>query len=97
MITIDGTRLYVQYQGTMLVDIRVDVNYQLFPLALFIIEGRSNNAALVHDLHPGRVPQQLDLCMISNRYKGTIAVMNNEYLGWGLRGCTNDSMCVTCQ
>lgn len=84
MISIDGTHLYGQYQGTMLFSVGVDANDQLFPLAFAIIEGENNNSwAWFMACIRARVTQRLDLCVISDRHMGIIAVMNDEYFGWG--------------
>lgn len=66
----------------MLVAFRVYVNDQLFQLAFAIIEGEKNdNWDRFMACIRARVMQRPDLCVISDRHKDIIMVMNNEHLG----------------
>lgn len=79
VISIDGTHLYGQYRGMMLVIVAVDAD-QLFPLAFAIVEGENNDSwrwfmACIR----ARVTQREELCIISNRHRGIIVAMPNLY------------------
>lgn len=78
----------------MLVAVGVDANNQLFSLAFAIVEGENNNSwGLFMAYLRARVTQRPDLCVISDRHKGIITAMNDEYLGWAL-GRAHHRFCV---
>lgn len=82
LISIDKTQIICKYRGAMLVAFRVYVNDQLFQLAFAIIEGEKNdNWDRFMACIRARVMQRPDLCVISDRHKDIIMVMNNEHLG----------------
>lgn len=78
----------------MLVAVAVDANDLLFPLAFVIVEGENNDSwewfmACIRAM----MTQREELCVIFDRHKGIIAVMNDEYLGWGT-GRAHHRFCV---
>lgn len=67
-----------------MVAVAVDAYDQLFLLAFLIIEGKNNDSwgwfmACVQ----AKVTQQEELCVISDRHREIVDVINDEYLGSG--------------
>lgn len=78
----------------MLVAVGIDANDQLFPFSFAIVKGQNNDSLgwLLARIW-ARVKQGHDLCVISDRHQGILAVMNDEYLGWG-SGRVHHLFCV---
>ncbi|XP_021771757.1 uncharacterized protein LOC110735887 [Chenopodium quinoa] len=83
VICIDGTHLYGNYKGTLLVATSVDASFQVFPLAFAVVEGENTSSwswflgcIRVH------VTQRDGLCVISDRHLGIIAAMNDPNVGF---------------
>lgn len=94
MISIEGTTLYSKYKRKMLVAVGVDVNNQLIPLAFVIVEDENNGSwAWFMAWIRVRVMQPPDLCVISDRHRGILAVMKDDYLGCVPR-CAYHHFCI---
>ncbi|XP_038896617.1 uncharacterized protein LOC120084878 [Benincasa hispida] len=83
LIQIDGTYLYGKYKGKLLTALSVDANGHIFSLAFAIVEG-DNSSSWSWFLWALReyVTQREGIYLISDRYKGILAAINNEEIGW---------------
>ncbi|XP_074328219.1 uncharacterized protein LOC141666121 [Apium graveolens] len=84
VLLIDGTHLYDKYGGVLLTATAVVGFNHILLVAFIIVEGE--NAAswswFMERLKNKVVIRRRDVCVISNRHKGIISVMNNSELGW---------------
>ncbi|TYK18257.1 uncharacterized protein E5676_scaffold411G001980 [Cucumis melo var. makuwa] len=83
LIQIDGTHLYGKYKGKMLTALSIDANGHIFPLAFAIVEGE-NASSWSWFLYALRqyVTDRDGICLISDRHRGILSVINNEEIGW---------------
>ncbi|KAL8110143.1 hypothetical protein AgCh_026022 [Apium graveolens] len=84
VLLIDGTHLYDKYGGVLLTATAIDGFNHILSVAFAIVEGE--NAAswswFMERLKNKVVIRRRDVCVISDRHKGIISVMNNPELGW---------------
>ncbi|XP_074342389.1 uncharacterized protein LOC141679929 [Apium graveolens] len=84
VLLIDGTHLYDKYGGVLLTATAVDGFNHLLPVAFIVVE-RENKASwswFMERVKKKVVLQRRDVCVISDRHKGIISVMNNPELWW---------------
>ncbi|XP_074376849.1 uncharacterized protein LOC141718366 [Apium graveolens] len=84
VLLIDGTHMYDKYGGVLLTATTVDGFNHLLPVAFAVVEGE-NKASwswFMERVKKKIVLQRRDVCVISDRHKGIISVMNNPELGW---------------
>ncbi|KAA0057535.1 uncharacterized protein E6C27_scaffold497G00050 [Cucumis melo var. makuwa] len=83
LIQIDGIHLYGKYKGKMLTALSIDANGHIFPLAFAIVEGE-NASSWSWFLYALRqyVTDRDGICLISDRHRGILSVINNEEIGW---------------
>ena len=83
VLSIDGTHLYGNYKGMLLIVMGCNGNNQLFPLEFSIIEGENIDSwgwflACIRN----RVTQRTGIYVISDRHPGIMATMSDLHLGW---------------
>ncbi|XP_074346177.1 uncharacterized protein LOC141684944 [Apium graveolens] len=84
VLLIDGTHLYDKYGGVLLTATGVDGFNHLHPVAFVVVEGE-NKASwswFMEMVKKKVVLQRRDVCVILDRHKGIISVMNSPELGW---------------
>ncbi|KAL8156429.1 hypothetical protein AgCh_001498 [Apium graveolens] len=80
----DGTHLYDKYGGVLLTATAVDGFNHILSVASAIVEGENATSWswFMERLKNKVVIRRRDVCVISDRHKGIISVMNNPELGW---------------
>ncbi|XP_070005572.1 uncharacterized protein [Nicotiana sylvestris] len=75
VISIDGTLVYGKYDIKLLIDVAVDVNGQIFPLAFAICANESQEmwALFLNHLKQHIVKQRSDICLISDWHGGILS------------------------
>ncbi|KAL9660765.1 hypothetical protein QQ045_025583 [Rhodiola kirilowii] len=76
VLSIDGTHMYGEWVGKLLVDVGLDANNHLLPFYFVVVESESNSSWkwFMSYIQEG-VTQREGLCIISDRHKGILAAM----------------------
>ncbi|KAK1396350.1 hypothetical protein POM88_006213 [Heracleum sosnowskyi] len=84
VLLIDGTHLYDKYGGLLLTATSIDGFKHILPVAFAIVESENTGSWtwFMERVNKKVVLRQRDVCVISDRHKGIISVMNNPELGW---------------
>ncbi|XP_070032606.1 uncharacterized protein [Nicotiana tomentosiformis] len=79
VIFIDGTHVYEKFDIKLLIDIAVDANRSIFPLAFAICDNRSQETwtLFLNHLKENVVKQRSGICLISDRHGGIISSVEN--------------------
>ncbi|XP_016196168.1 uncharacterized protein LOC107637249 [Arachis ipaensis] len=80
---IDDTHLYGKYRGTLLLAIAQDENSNILPIAFSLVEGENAESwsFFLTNLRQHVTPQQ-GILVISDRYNGIKAALENPNSGW---------------
>ncbi|XP_016186274.1 uncharacterized protein LOC107627983 [Arachis ipaensis] len=83
LISIDGTRLYGKYGGTLLLVITQDGNSNILPIAFSLVEGENAESwsFFLTNLRQHVTPQQ-GILVISDRHNGIKAALESPNSGW---------------
>ncbi|XP_025671152.1 uncharacterized protein [Arachis hypogaea] len=83
LVSIDGTHMYGNYEGTLLLAIAQDGNSNILPIAFSLVEGENAESwsFFLINLRQHVTPQQ-GILVISDRHNGIKAALENPNSGW---------------
>jgi len=80
VIVVEGTFLYGSYKGTLLTSLAQDGNFQIFPLALGVVDTENDESWRWFFTQLKVVnPDAMDLMIISDRHKSTAKAIDEVY------------------